>query len=508
MPFSALDATHSSSRRLGARMVSAVLVWSLLSAFLVTLVQLYLYYQTAVQRANQRLVEVEQVFVPMLAEALWTIDRTRIEAQLQSIFAIPEVGSVTLIEELNTQRHLQKPDADGVLSERKYPIIFHDTDSQSSHQVGELSVQISNGSVSRRLWSYATAVATSTLSALMLGSLLLWWLYHRWINRHLSQVARYAASLDLNAQEQQLHLERPEQKNPDELDIVVHAINQMQQRIRHEFEEREKVEQELLQHRDHLEQLVNERTRLLQQKTEQLQHQSEELAEQNSELNAYAHTVAHDLKHPLTSLIGLSTLLSQPQLEIHLEQQRQFLGQIKQSALKMNGIINALLQLASIRSEQQVELEPVDMQHYANEAIVRLQLFAREQQASIQITTPLPVCLGHGQWLEEVWVNYISNAIKYAGPQARIELGATPLDGQKIRYWVRDYGPGVPAHKQHELFTEFSQLQAYQSDSHGLGLSIVKRIVQKLRGEVGYQQAEDGGSLFWFILSQGPSQPH
>ncbi|WP_337841452.1 ATP-binding protein [Rheinheimera sp.] len=499
MPQFRLLPFKATNQSLGARMVSAVLVWTLVTAVLITALQLSIYYQNARQQAEQRLVEIEQVFVPMLSEALWTIDETRIQSQLQSLQRLPEVNGLTLRDELGRQLRLQKTPDDDVLNQRHYQLYYTDVDSQQRHKVGELEVQLSSEAVTAQIQGYAVAVAVSTLTSMVLGALLLWWLFHHWISKHLDQVANYAAHLDLNQPEHELKLDREPPKKPDELDLVVQAINQMQHRITQEFTQREQVEHELRRHQHHLEQLVTERTQLLQQKTELLQRQSQELEEQNAELNAYAHTVAHDLKHPLTSLIGASTLLSQPELTLQLEQQKQFLLQIKNSAMKMNDIINALLQLASIRSEQQLETSVVDMQQSAQEAMQRLADFASQENACLSLTAELPSCVGHSQWLEEVWVNYLSNAIKYAGPSARIELGATAA-GSQVKYWVRDYGSGVPAEKVADLFTEFNQFQSSAHSSHGLGLSIVKRIMLKLKGDAGYESAPGGGSLFWFSL--------
>jgi two-component system, sensor histidine kinase and response regulator len=82
--------------------------------------------------------------------------------------------------------------------------------------------------------------------------------------------------------------------------------------------------------------------------------------------------------------------------------------------------------------------------------------------------------------VEEVWVNYLSNAIKYGGNPPRIELGADQLPDNHIRFWVRDNGPGLSPDDQQRLFTPFTQLNQVMVRGHGLGLSIVQRIVHKL----------------------------
>ena len=120
-----------------------------------------------------------------------------------------------------------------------------------------------------------------------------------------------------------------------------------------------------------------------------------------------------------------------------------------------------------------------------------------ESQGHIDFPTNWPQALGYAPWVEEVWANYLSNAIKYGGEQPRIEVGATPLN-RMVRFWVKDEGPGISPDDQTRLFTPFTLLKSIKG--HGLGLSIVERIIQKCGGEVGVESQLDQGSTFWFTL--------
>ena len=111
-----------------------------------------------------------------------------------------------------------------------------------------------------------------------------------------------------------------------------------------------------------------------------------------------------------------------------------------------------------------------------------------------------PRALGHAAWVEEVWANYLSNAIKYGGQPPRVMLGAEPQQDGMVRYWVRDNGPGLAPEDQARLFTPFTRLDQVRVKGHGLGLSIVRRIVEKLGGQVGVESQLGQGSTFFFIL--------
>jgi signal transduction histidine kinase len=228
-----------------------------------------------------------------------------------------------------------------------------------------------------------------------------------------------------------------------------------------------------------------------------------ELETQNAELDAFAHTVAHDLKNPLTALIGFSGLLEGRFTKMSEEKLRHNLQIIGQNGRKMRNIIDELLLLASVRKVEEVETGPLDMVRITDEARGRLADPIAEQQAEIIAPDSWPVALGYGPWVEEVWVNYLSNALKYGGQPPRVELGATEQEDGAVRFWVYDNGPGLALEEQAQLFTPFTRLHQARAKGHGLGLSIVQRIVEKLGGQVGVESTPGQGSTFFFTLPAG-----
>ena len=106
----------------------------------------------------------------------------------------------------------------------------------------------------------------------------------------------------------------------------------------------------------------------------------------------------------------------------------------------------------------------------------------------------------------EVWVNYISNALKYGGTPPHVELGATVRrENGQVRFWVRDDGPGIEPDEIAKLFTPFQRLGEIPVQGYGLGLSIVRRIVERLDGQVGTESEIGRGSTFWFTLPALPA---
>jgi signal transduction histidine kinase len=236
------------------------------------------------------------------------------------------------------------------------------------------------------------------------------------------------------------------------------------------------------------------------QATHALRQQTIELEERNAELDAFAHTVAHDLKNPLTSLLGFSDFLegrvaTLSKEDIHFN--AQFIGQ---SGRRMASIIDELLLLSSVRTMEEITTAPLDMAYLVAEAWKRLAFMVEEYQPELILPDRWPMARGYAAWIEEVWANYLSNAIKYGGQPPRVELGATPQPDGFVRFWVRDNGPGLTPGQQARLFAPFERLSQAQTEGHGLGLSIVLRIVEKLGGQVGVESEVGQGSVFFFTL--------
>ncbi len=225
------------------------------------------------------------------------------------------------------------------------------------------------------------------------------------------------------------------------------------------------------------------------------------LQARNAELDAYAHTVAHDLKNPVSALLGFAEHLQQGFTALPEQERADCLGGIAHCAQKMSDIVDDLLLIAETR-QPEVPSGTVDVGRVVAESLRGLEHLLRRHEAQVIPPGSWPAARGHAPWVERVFTNYLSNAVKYGGRPPRVELGADePRDG-RVRFWVRDNGDGVAPEERKRLFTPFTRLAEARVEGHGLGLAIVRRLVERMGGEVSVESTgrPGEGSTFAFTL--------
>jgi len=234
-----------------------------------------------------------------------------------------------------------------------------------------------------------------------------------------------------------------------------------------------------------------------------MHHRKTDLEKQIEDLDAFAHTVAHDLKGPLSLVTGFSDYLLEIDDLSNTAEVLEVLLHIKKAGHRAVNIIDELLLLSGVKKKEAL-LSPVDMATVVRKSQQRLEFMIAEHKGYIQLPLEWPTALGYGAWLEEVWVNYISNGLKYGGSEPQLTLGAEALPNDIVRFWISDNGNGISPTQQAAVFSEFERLDQMHAEGHGLGLSIVRRIIHKLGGTVGVESIIGEGSLFYFTLPAAP----
>jgi two-component system NtrC family sensor kinase len=215
----------------------------------------------------------------------------------------------------------------------------------------------------------------------------------------------------------------------------------------------------------------------------------------------FVHTVSHDLRSPLTSVIGYSELIERAgQLN---EQQRDFVSRIQDSIQHITSLINDLLDLGSIEAGIDKRREFVQLEGILRYTIDMLhgQIKTKHLKIRTDIASALPVLRANPIRLRQVLDNVVGNAIKYSHVNGEIFI-SIHSEGNQIILQVTDQGPGIPPADQPHIFDKFYRATNIGPDieGSGLGLAIVKNIVENHQGRIWVESTVGKGSSFFIVL--------
>jgi len=231
------------------------------------------------------------------------------------------------------------------------------------------------------------------------------------------------------------------------------------------------------------------------------QRQEDELKNKNEELERFTYTVSHDLKSPLITIKGFAGALLTDARAGRTDRLADDLKRVVVAADKMGQLLNGLLELSRVGRILNPPVR-VSLTKLVDEVVELLSGSIKQRAAQVTVQRDLPVVLGDPQRIQQVYQNLIENALKF-GRNDRpplIEVGAKELAGQAV-FFVRDNGRGIEPRFRETIFGLFNKLEA-QSEGTGIGLALVRRIVEFHGGRIWVEAgAEGAGTVFYFTLS-------
>lgn len=251
--------------------------------------------------------------------------------------------------------------------------------------------------------------------------------------------------------------------------------------------DRKKTLQELHEHKQRLEEMVEERTK--------------ELKFVNKELESFAYSISHDLKAPLRAMEGFSNILLEDYSDVLDEKGIEYAERIKNSSQKMDKLINDLLAYSRITREE-IELQRIKIRSALDKAIKDLKTKIDQKDAEIEVDKDLGEVKAYEPILVQVISNILSNAIKFVedGQKPKIRIWAEKLDG-KVRVMIKDEGIGISPEYHDRIFEVFERLHGEETyPGTGIGLGIVKKGIEKMNGSVGVESESGEGSTFLIEL--------
>ncbi|MFN2284175.1 MAG: sensor histidine kinase, partial [Anaerolineae bacterium] len=230
-----------------------------------------------------------------------------------------------------------------------------------------------------------------------------------------------------------------------------------------------------------------------------------ELEAKNAELERFTYTVSHDLKSPLITIGGFVGFLQRDLLNGDMTQAQEDMARITAALAKMQQLLDELLELSRIGRRMNLP-ETVPFEIIAREAVELVRGRITAGDVTVEIMPDLPTVHGDRARLVEVVQNLVDNACKYMGDtsQPHIEIGARQTEAETV-FYVRDNGIGIDPQYHEKVFGLFDKIDP-ASDGDGVGLAIVKRIVEVHGGKIWIESGDQGtGSTFCFTLSDGTS---
>lgn len=460
------------------RLLVTVLLVSCAVTVLLTGLQLYRDYHRGVEQIDSRLADIDRSNRDSLAEALWRLDRSQLQLELNGILSLADIRAVE-IREVGARGQSAYISAGqrsaGAVVARTFPLVYKVQGKE--RQIGELYVEATLLDLYDELTRTAAMILVTQAANTFLVSLFIVYILSRLVMRHVAAIARTVESYDFRKTPKPFTLQRRKPREPDELDRVAAAFNTMSARLYYAYRDERDAAAE---------------------------REARNLAEAaNRAKGEFLANMSHELRTPLNGILGYAQILARDAMLS--ERQRDRVEAIRKSGEHLLTLIEDTLDFARIEAGKlRVEICDVRLAGFVD--VIREIISVKAEQKRLdfvcEITGDAPTGVrADERRLRQVVLNLLANAVKFTDSGC-VGLHISSSASNHVRFEVRDTGIGIGPDQLNAIFEPFEQLGAAdrRAGGAGLGLAISREFVGAMGGQIEVESRVGQGSIFRFEL--------
>lgn len=240
---------------------------------------------------------------------------------------------------------------------------------------------------------------------------------------------------------------------------------------------------------------------ILVQQQKEIETFNTQLIEANKELEIFGFGLSHDLRAPINGMDGILTILDEDHREELGEEGRELLQMCRDLNKKMNHLIDDILECSRLNKIDDLEISSINTSELIEEVLKLVNAKGSYPKTTLEIQSDLPKMEGDRRMLFQLWANLLNNALKYSSKKEnpKVEVGSTVKNGREV-FFIKDNGIGIHPNFWKMIFETFKRAVGDEFKGTGVGLAIVKKVIEKHHGEIWLESEPGQGSEFYFYL--------